>query len=185
MRPLFIMLLVFTTPFALLSQEGAGRPPVSIAYFSNYGFQPGLKVSTAFPIAGDSLKQWLISPQLGVFTNPNDDTHTLLNLEAGLRKPKPGKNAYSTLAIGLGYLHQSKLTSFSVNLGTGKTGDRQRVGDNFLLPTISYEYGWATHKKIGWYIKPALGTRLLGRNEHSLMVLLEFGINLNYSFENE
>ncbi|MCE7997009.1 MAG: hypothetical protein HEP71_33935 [Roseivirga sp.] len=178
MRSLFIMLLVLATPLVLFSQESAGRPPVSISYFSNYGFQPGIKVGTAFSLAGDSTRQWLISPQLGVFTNPSDDTHTLLNLEAGLKRPKPGKNAYTTMAIGLGYLHQSKLQSFSVNLGSGQTGDRQRVGDNFVMPSVSYEYGWATHRKISWFGKCALGTRLLGRNEHSMMLLLEFGIKL-------
>lgn len=178
MRQLLIILFILPTTLQLISQETTKRPPIAISYFSNYGFQPGLKVGTAFTLTGDSTRQWLISPQLGVFTNPGDDTNTLLNLDLGFKRPKPQKHAYSTWSAGLGYLRQSKLQSFSVNLGNAKTSDQKRVGDDFLLPTLSYEYGWATHRKISWYVKSAIGSRLLGRNEHSMMILLEFGIKL-------
>ncbi len=178
MKQLLIILFLSAGFYQAGAQESPGRPPVSVGYFSHYGFQPGLKIGTMFPLAGDTLRQWVFSPQLGFFTNPGDDTNALFNLEVGYKRPKSGKHAYSQWSAGLGYLHQSKLQSFSINLGNGNTGDRQRVGDNFLLPTISYEYGWATHRKISWYLKPALGIRLLGRNEHSTMLLLEFGIRL-------
>jgi hypothetical protein len=180
MRQLLIVLIFLPGQFQLFAQKAAERLPVSIGYYSNYGFQPGLKVGTEFTLAGDSLKRWIISPQMGMFANPGDDRHTVLNLEVGRRRPKAGKTAYSTWSAGLGYLRQSKLRSYSVNLGSGKTSDSQRVNDAFVLPTISYEYGWGTHRKTSWDMNYAWGTRLLGNNEHSMMLLLEFGVKLNW-----
>ena len=157
---------------------------VSFSYLGHIGIQPGLRVGLEMPLIkpcpekGVPKNNWVIRPQAAFFTNPRDDRHLLVNAEVGLKKARRGKNNYQLISFGLGWLNQSKLESFSVNLGNGQTDNEQRASDHFLLPTLNYEYGWATHRKVSWFSKLGLGHRLLGNKEESLMLFLEIGLKL-------
>jgi len=180
----WILLLMFLTTVKASAQNVEQDRFWSFSYLGHLGFQPGLRAGLEMPLIkpcpekGLPDNNWIIRPQLGFFANPGDDRHIILNTEVGIKKPRKGKNSYRTFTFGLGYLNQSKLRSTSINLGTGNTDSKQRVSDHFLLPTINYEYGWATHKTTIWFSKLGLGRRLLGSNEDALMLFVELGIKL-------
>ena len=170
--------------FLLLSASALAQNqngfPLSVGYLGHFGFQPGLKVSTEFSLMGRDLpnapKQWFASPQVGIFTNPGDDTNYLINFEAGFKKNNTSKHRYRAFTAGLGYMAQSKLVAFAVNLGNGDTDSRERDTRHFALPTLSFEHGWATHKPLGWYIKYTVGSALGGERETSLTLFIEAGV---------
>jgi len=187
----WILLLMFLASVEVVAQEKESDPTWSVSYLGHIGFQPGLKLGLEMPLMGqatqvlpDEMRTWIIRPQVGYFTNPGDDQNWLINVEAGIRKPIAGKNAYRIFSFGLGYLNQSKMNSFSVNLGNGQTDNRQRVSDHFLLPTLNYEYGWATHRKVGWFTKVGLGRRSFG-NHDSFMLFAELGIKFKFKNDKE
>lgn len=182
MRCLFILLVCLGSA-PCFSQESADPERLAIGYYGHFGFQPGVRLSTSLSLnttTNTSARQWLISPQLAFFTNPGDDRNLLAGVELGLKKPNSDKNAYHVWAIGLGYLAQSKFRSFSVNLGSGQTSDNQYVHNGFLLPTLSYEYDWATHRQTSWYMKYSVGQRMFGQEESSFMLFIELGAKLKW-----
>lgn len=159
----------------------------SFSYLGHIGFQPGIRVGLEMPLMGkpskplpEDLRTWIIRPQAAIFSNPGDDRNLILNVETGIRKPIEGKNTYRLYSFGLGYLNQSKLNSFTINLANGNTDSRNRVSDHFLLPTLSYEYGWATHRKMSWFSKVSLGRKFFGNRGNGMMLFLELGIKLNH-----
>ena len=183
---LFLMLLSAVDAAAQVEepQKEDGKT-WSFSYLGHLGFQPGVKVGLEMPLMGkpssaspEDMRTWIIRPQAAFFTNPGDDQNLLINVETGIRMPISGKNAYRIISFGLGYLNQSKLQSFSVNLGNGQTDNKQRVSDHSLLPTLNYEYGWATHRKMSWFSKLSIGRRLFASNEDTMLLFLELGVKL-------
>lgn len=186
-KQLIFLLLLCCVGFSQ-AQEQSRRLPITIGYFSQIVVQPGIKLGTELPLnVGLNVadRQWLLSPQAGFFSNPGDDRNLVLNLEAGLRKKHSSKNHYNTYGLGLGYLRQAKVVSFAVNLGSGNTSDTERDSRGFFMPTLSHEWGWATHKKRSWYTKLSTGYRLFGPEENSLMLFAEIGIKLNWNTQKQ
>ena len=187
----WILFLMFLSAVEAVAQvEEAQREKDltwSFSYLGHLGFQPGVKVGLEMPLMGkpskplpEDLRTWIIRPQAAIFSNPGDDRNLILNVETGIRKPLVGKNSYRLYSFGLGYLNQSKLNSFTVNLANGNTDSRNRVSDHFLLPTLNYEYGWATHRKMSWFSKVSLGRRLFGNHGDALMLFVELGVKLKH-----
>ena len=171
-----------------ISAQDRGAIPMSVSYLGHFGFQPGIKVGTEFPLMGRSntenySMQWYVSPQIGFFTNPGSDSNYLLNFETGFKKQKKGKNSYTAFALGLGYRIRSKITSFSVNLGTGNQSNRQRETQGFLLPTLNYERGWRTDRPLSWFFKTSAGITSFSGDENQFMLFTEFGVKFRIKQE--
>jgi|GEM_PF-1384471 len=181
MKKLILLLLLTPLSFKALGQH-VGKPrALSLGYYSQFAIQPGLKVGTDFilPTGNDHVKKWLLSTQIGFFSNIGDDDNLVLNIEAGRRKTNSSKHVYHTFALGLGYRYQAKLNSFSTHLGSGKSSDKERIYKGYFLPTLSYEFGWNTHKEVAWFSKYAIGPTLSTQVESSLAMFLEIGIKIS------
>ena len=177
---LFIYLLL--SNFGLLGQSTIEKQPISIAYFGQFAIEPGLKISTEFDLnkwATQRLqaknKHLFISPQLGFFVRPNNNTNVLLNADIGIKKQKEGKSAFSAFSLGLGYLHQFQVSAVTVQLGDGNQSTNKE-SKAYFLPTINYAFGNKLGTNMGWYSKIGVGQRLGGGISNSLSILIEVGL---------
>ena len=183
---ILVMFFAFNTMSAQKTSEGI---PITIAYFSQAGFQPGLKVGTSW-----NLREWeteyehrkgnftkskhiMINPQLALFTNPGVYTAVLVNMEFGFSSLKSRRNTFSTWSLGLGYLGQSHVESVIVNLGDGEK-EKIREVRNFLLPTINYAFGKKINNKLSWYTKLSPGYKISFNSANALVLFVEAGIKL-------
>ncbi|MEM6965745.1 MAG: hypothetical protein AAF573_13335 [Bacteroidota bacterium] len=164
----------------LTGQEKSNNFPISIGYFSNYGFQPGVKVGTPFRIKNWETerfaKSYFISPQVGFYSWIGNDFNVLVNAEIGHQRFKNQKNTFSAFSIGLGYLAESEIISFDVNLSDGNK-EKNRELRNHFLTTINYEFGKKINSNWSWYGKPSWGWKLSDLS--SMVVLIELGLKFN------
>ena len=179
-KNLFLLCLFLGANFWL---NGQTTPrPISIAYFGQFAIEPGLKISTEFGLnkwTTDKLKaknkQLFISPQLGFFVRPDNNSNLLLNADIGIKKQKEGKSGFSAFSLGLGYLHQFQISAIEVQLGDGnQSTSRESIA--YFLPTINYAFGNKLGANIGWYSKIGVGQRLGGGISSSLSILFEIGL---------
>lgn len=179
-RLLYLLVLALIT-FSSKAQDAGKSIPITIGYYGHFAIQPGIKVGTEFKSEGIRIGQrdWLISPQFGFFSSPKDDNNLVINLESGFRKVNINKHRYNTFSVGLAYWRESKLTSFAVNLGSGNTESKEREGRGALLPTLSYTYGWGTHRNLSWYAKYSVGPAISGKRENVMAMFIELGIKFN------
>lgn len=176
--------------FDCQSQTTSQKIPLSIAYYGHYLIQPGFKIGTQITLKtwekeihrkkGSVTKQrsLFISPQLGLFTRIRQNTNYLFNTELGYKTQKKGRKTYVAFSTGLGYLLQNKVTSFSVNLGNGDLGNKQRELVHIFLPTLNFEFGGAISARLGWYTKYTVGYQLSFQQESKLSMFLEAGAKI-------
>ena len=182
------MLFLLTLCSSLWAQSDRGALPVSVSYFGGFAYQPGIKLATEISLVRrqdteNYSRQWYGSPQLAFYTNPGSDSNYLINFETGIGRQKKDKNTYWSYSIGLGYLMESKIRSFSVNLGTGDKSNKRRASQSFLLPSLNVERGWRTHRPLSWFTKYSVGSTLFGGDENQLMMFLEFGVKFKIKKE--
>lgn len=169
--------------FSLVGQSD--KPPISIAYFSQFGFQPGVKIATEFNLKALGTgsprikKQYLfISPQIGFFTRPNNSSNLLLNTDIGIKSQKEGKTAFTALSLGLGYLHEFQISTLAIQLGDGNQSS-SRINRSYFLPTVNYAFGNHLSTTIDWYSKIGVGQRFGGGISNTTTVLFEVGLQFN------
>ncbi|MBO3698099.1 hypothetical protein [Roseivirga sp. E12] len=186
MKKLILLLLLVPLSFKAIGQNIGKPTAISFGYYSQFALQPGFKVGTdfIFPASDYNVNKWLLSTQIGFFTNIGDDNNLVLNVEVGKRKTSSSKHVYHTFALGIGYRYQAKLNSFSTSLGSGKSSDKERIYKGYFLPTLSYEFGWNTHKKVAWFSKYAVGPTLSTQVESSLAMFLEVGMKISLISKN-
>lgn len=177
---LFIITLLLSS--SLL--HGQSQPiPISLAYFSQVGIEPGLKISAELPIKAleseAKNKQLFVSPQIGFFVRPNHHTNVLLMGDIGIKKQKEGKSAFSTFSLGLGYWYQSQIQSLTVQLGDGSQS-QNRTNNHYFLPTINYSFGSKLIANSNWYSKIGVGQRFGGSASSTTTVLLELGLQFSF-----
>lgn len=165
---------------------------ISVAYFGNFAIQPGLKIGSQFNFKTwekdkfhkkdtiTKLQKLFVSPQFTIFTRPERNTNYLINVDLGYQFQNKERKLYQAVSLGLGYLLQSELLSFSVNLGSGETSNKNRESRHFFLPTLNYELGGyiGQERKFAWYTKYGLGSKLFGEIESSMLVFLELGAKI-------
>lgn len=178
---LLICLLVLPSCW-LKGQSTTEKPLISLAYFSQFGFQPGIKMATEFSLKKlttqtqkTKKRNLFINPQIGFFTWPNNHSSLLLNADIGIKRQKEAKSAFSALSIGLGYLHEFQIATLAVQLGDGSQSTT-RTSRSYFLPTVNYAFGSRLSSAIGWYSKIGVGQRFGGNVTASTTVLFELGL---------
>lgn len=168
---------------------------ISIAYYSQFLFQPGITVGISLPTKSwDSEHErktgtitrtnslfW--SPQVAVFTQPGSHTSYLANVEFGYRRQIQGKGFYHAASVGLGYLTQFDLLSFTVNLGNGNTEAKDRERHGYIMPTLNYEIGGLLNPNLGWYSKLSAGSKFSTEQVSSNVLFVELGVKIKLSAE--
>lgn len=167
--------------FQSFSQEK--EIPISLAYFGNFAIQPGVKVGTELDFkywekeSSPKIQKLFISPQFAVFTRVRKNTNYFFNVNIGYKRQNKERKLYQSFSLGLGYLLQNELLSFSVNLGSGDITDKNKELRHYFLPTINYELGGYIGQKrnFGWYSQYSLGSKIAPSRESSVVVFLEVG----------
>lgn len=168
-------LLLFT--FSLLGQ--AELKSISFAYFGQFAIEPGIKASAELAIKEISAtRKLVVSPQIGFFVRPNNNSNLLFNADIGIKKQKEGKSNFSAFSLGLGYLHQFQISAIAIQLGDGSQATSSS-SKAYFLPTINYAFGNKLGENLGWYSKIGVGQRLGGGISSSSTVLLEIGVQLH------
>ena len=184
MKLLSLFAIWIGTGLALVSQPSPQVLPVSIAYLGNNAIYPGFKVGVQFDVKNWDNdvreKSFYLSPQMGFFSRPENHNSFWLNLEGGLTRRKQGRSGYSAFSLGLGYLLQSQLLSYSVNLSTGERSNKVREARHYLLPTLNYELGGRISDTLNWFGKITGGIKVLGEPESSSVVFIEGGVKIYF-----
>ena len=189
--PKVIMPLLFSLfSIGAYCQSNEQGLPISIGYFGHYAIQPGVKVGTEITLKTwekeltkknkTRLKRLSINPQLAWFTRVNRDANYLLNAEAMYKIGRTDRGFYIAFTAGLGYLLQSKVESFSINLATGEKTNKQRASSHFLMPSLGFEFGGNLNSKLGWYNKYTWGQRFFSSNGNgsTMSIFAELGVKL-------
>jgi hypothetical protein len=185
-----LLTTLFFFHYQSFSQAFQDRIPISVGYFSNFGFQPGLAIGSSF-----DLKTWekervrkqetitkvrslFISPQIAFFSRIKQNSNYLVSLEGGYKRQKKGVRRYVAFSAGLGYMLQSQLLSFSVNLATGEHSNTQKQTNHFLVPTANIEFGGGLSQTMGWYTKVSLGSKVSAKEESQTTLFIGLGVKL-------
>ena len=180
---LTLLLLLAAGSLSSALAQTPGNLTISAGYFGHFAIWPGAKVGLHY-----DLKQWskdkpkgvktttlFVSPQAGFYTRPRFHTTYLINGEAGIRRQREDKKAYSAFSGGLGYLAQMEIMTITVNL-SGETTGKEREHRGYLVPTLSYEFGRAISPRTGLYAKVSYGTTVSSSREWSGIAFLELGV---------
>lgn len=185
MKNILLICLLLLPSCWLKGQSTTKKPPISIAYFSQFGFQPGIKIASEFNLKELTAKtqrakkrNLFISPQIGFFSWPNNHSSLFLNADIGIKRQKEGKSAFSALSLGVGYLHEFQISTLAVQLGDGNQSTN-RTSHSYFLPTINYAFGSRLSSAIGWYSKIGVGQRFGDGITASSTVLFEVGLQFN------
>ena len=180
MKNLLFSCLFLCSALSLLGQEEG--LPISIAYFSQFGFQPGAKIATEFSLKtlnnttqAVKKRHLFISPQIGFFVRPGNNTNLLLNADVGIKKQQEGKSSFSAFSLGLGYLQEFRVSTIAIQLGDGGQST-SRTSFSYFLPTINYAFGNRLSSTVDWYSKIGVGQRIGGGISNTTTVLLEVGL---------
>ncbi len=191
MKKLRITLLLVLISSWAMGQTAPKKIPISVAYMGHFLYQPGLKIGTHF-----SLKDWevekdrkkgsftqtktlYLSPQIGLYTRPENHTSLLLNADLGIRKDREGRKSFTTFGVGLGYLSQATLLSFIVNLSDGSTQEKIRDRRGYFMPTVHYAYGKKISPSLEWYSKISVGGKLSANYAGAIVTFVELGFTFN------
>lgn len=162
-----------------------GERPISIGYYGHYLIQPGVKIGTHFDIdlwgqGAESMgkRHWFVSPQVGFYARPGNETSLLVHAEVGYWRPKVGRPSYRAVGLGLGYLAQSEVLGMRVRLSDGATHSTERELRHFFMPTLNYEWGRRVRAKWGWYVKYAIGRTLSSVRDGKMVMFVELGVKL-------
>lgn len=175
MKNTLLSFFLLLSAFSLTGQSTG--IPVSVAYFGQFGFQPGVKIATEFPLNAKTPKanNFFISPQIGFFVRSGNNANLLLNADVGMKRQKEGKSGFSAFSFGLGYLHQFQISGVAIQLGDGgQTNNRSSIA--YFLPSFNYTFGNKLGTNLDWYSKIGYGQRLGGGISSSTIVLLEVGV---------
>ena len=191
MKRIIIIFVLIAIANQFFAQESESKQlPISIGYWGNFLYQPGVKVSTQFDIKNwqtehegkkenfTKHKSYFISPQLGFFSWPKKNINFLVNVEAGYQRKKSHKNSFSSISFGLGYLMEGQVVSIIYNLNDGSIKEKVREWENYILPTINYGFGKSINSKLDWYSKISIGKKFSFQDFNSFMVLVETGVTV-------
>ncbi len=185
--PIILILILFFTSKKINAQTTSNQMPISISYFGHFVTQPGLKIGTEFNLkqlentsrdekSKVQNRQLYLSPQIGYFNLSNVHSGLMFNVDIGYKKLRANLLSYSAFSIGLGYLAQSRILTFSTNLGNGEIGNENKETSSYIVPTVNYELGRAFSERFGWFGKVSLGSKLLSKKESEMVVFGELGV---------
>lgn len=182
MRILLALFFAVLFSASLLAQEIAPGVQLKSGYLGHVAIQPGINIGIQFPLTTIALfekkansKFLVLTPSIGIFSRPDISTNLLINTYLGVYSLKK-KKRHSISSIGLGYLFESKVESFSVNLGTGSRSASQKKENHFFVPSLGQEFGWILSDKLRLYNQYMLGYKLSGNSTNAAVFFAELGI---------
>ena len=179
----YLSLLFFFLSWKLYAQTPVQSPRVIFGYHSQAGIQPGLKIGAEF-----SIKDWdsrtrsfnyFLNPNVAYYTWPGNDRNLYSHFEFGIGTRKERKKVRNAISLGAGYLLESQLISYSVNLGTGDLNDENREIRHYFVTTINYTWERKFSEVIDGYFKPSYGFRFGENDKTSALLFLELGVKYN------
>lgn len=184
MKKTTILITFLLYGFSIWAQTGI---PVSISYFSPFGFQPGVKIGTSIVLENRQFEKpnssqsisWIATPQLGYYNRIGHHSNFLTQIDIGRKQRKKGKSKYYMPSIGIGYLYSKETLSNKINLGSGESSKGEIQRNGFFLPTVSYEWGRDIFEKMGWHIKLTCGRKISTKLEDAAFIALEFGLKFS------
>lgn len=170
-------LLINTVIFA---QNTSNQFPINISYYGHFAYQPGLKIGTTYIFkewkGEEKVSQLTVNPQVGFYFFPEMSTNFVINTEIGYRRQHLDKPRYSTFSIGLGYMAEFQFIGFSTNIGNGNTTKKDRELHHLFMPTINYEFANQFNKRLDWFLKLSVGTKLSTQQESNAVLFTEVGV---------
>ncbi len=159
---------------------------ISASLIGQMFIQPGIQVGSEFflndPILENPDKRKTrfvsIEPRIGYFTRYNLTENFLAQTELGILTIKENRRVNYKTSVSLGYLLESKTTSFSVNLGTGSKSNEETETNHFFLPSINQEIIGTLRGNHFWFNKYSLGKRF-GTSTNSMTLFIELGIKFS------
>jgi len=167
--------------FLLALSINASAQKLGISYFGHYAILPGAKLS--YQLTPSSLelakKPLILQPEVGWFMEPDNYHDFLFNVNVGQQIKNVNKKSYWSYGLGLGYILESKITSFSQNLGNGNRENVERDTFHFFHPSANF--GWHSNisSKSDLFLKYTLGYKMLSEAPSVLTMFLEFGIEID------
>jgi len=161
------------------AQESGGNE-VSLGYYGPIG-EPGFDLGyhKAIHIAAFQF-DW--NPQIAFWAKNKDNANLFLNNEFGINLQREGRKRGSIFSLGLGYLAQFEVTSFTVDFN-GEIINKERERRDIIMPTINYEFNHRLTDNLRWYAKVSWGYRM--SSEIQNMGSIMGGVGVNYLISNK
>ena len=142
-----------------------GQKSLQLGYFGPIGNEPGLSlgfngqqgIGPGVIELGSSISFW---------SRNKDNQNFLLQQEFGYQLNKRDHKSKLVLSLGLGYLAQLEMTSFSVNL-QGEVVNKERELRNIFLPSTFLEFNSPISTKLKWYVKLGYAYRISSHLNHA------------------
>lgn len=147
----------------------------SVGYFGPIPNEPGLRLAVNFPIKSFEKSALILNGHIGSFNKKNDNFNALVGAELGWALQKPNSKNRHIFSLGSGYLLQSEVSEFSVNL-QGKITVLERSLRHIFMPTVNYEYGRLVNDRIALFGKVSYGYRIAPTIENAGSLMWEFGV---------
>lgn len=186
--------LIFTLLFAFGSfsqQSFAEKKPIHVSYLGHLVFHPGFKIGTQYDFRtwtkskekkkGEKVKNksLFVSPQIGLYTHPQNHTGLLVNADVGYQRVKPKRGFYSAYSLGVGYLAQFNAgITYDFN-NDGSIDEKRFASRSYFFPSVNAEFGQQINEQIGWFSKITFGMQLPYNSGAILVPLTELGVKLN------
>ena len=177
--------------FSARAQYRASQLPLSLAYYGNILINPGVKIGTEWefrqwektPAQNASPRQHRLSldPQLAFFQQGGHRSNFQFHLDLAYRIQKLDRRRYATWALGLGNIQQSQVVNWSFNLSDGSRQDVERTRRHYVLPSLSYEWGFFSSPRLNWYSKFSFAPWLSAEAANTLSLQVEIGLKWHWS----
>lgn len=172
------VLIVLLTIFTLQLKAQESRSTISLSYLGLYAINPGLRIG--YEVSPNNLnigkKQLHLTPQIAWYTVPDNFNDLLVSIDISQHFGSPEKNSYWSYGISLGYIYQSKILSFSQNLGTGNRENVLSNSNHFFHPSVNIAWHKTISTKSNLFFKYSLGRKFSGKAPNETTMFLEAGI---------
>ena len=177
-----LIFVFFTICIAINLSAQDTKLPISIAYYTPYAINPGLKIGTAFQLktintSGDKLQTLSVNPQIGFWNSSiyDNNIHRTLVADAHLNYKRYTMNQqfYGLTGIGLSYQLELQRTGLNLDLSTGdSTSDTKSI--HSFIPMFNLGFG-KDYDRLGYYFKGFVGQRFAISDSNSLFAGAELG----------
>lgn len=168
------------------AQTSVRSTPLRIAYWGNFGLQPGIKAGIDLNLleweskkGGNKVRKIYLNPEIGAFFRRNVHSSFYVGTQIGYQGQPKDSKFYLTYSLGLGYLGESEVFSITYSLSDGSIESREREFRSYVLPTLNVSCGREINSRLGWYVRLSYGSKLSPDREASAMIFAEAGVKID------
>ena len=181
MKKAFTLLFILSSA-QLVAQEQSW--PLKVGLYAPFAIHPGIKIGTDLGVKswqtedGSEIRSESLyaSPEFSVFRRFGIHTNYLINADVGYQRKSNQRKLYASTALGLGFLMRDQIVGTTIDLSSGNTLAKEKEWRRYFLPTLNFEFGKNTARKMGWYSKVSYGRLISSEREDSGFFALEFGM---------